>query len=487
MKTGFQKVIFQKIQIMKSIWNYISNLGVKADDPTLNKRTIILSNKLNFVMLVSMVLLLATTVPIMILTNDPFSYGTLRVAILLCFNILNLFIAGLGFSRLSKVMLILLPPVIFLLGPTLIGYVEEESFTYYPYVIICASILPQLLLHPKNEKFLFWLVMAYYFILVLFIDWIMVYFASSHFPIVDRINTFYPFYKLAHVLLFIFINVCIYYLRIINFRFEDELYAKNLNLDKQNLVLINQKNEIERQKDELVRKETDTWHKLVNIISHEIVNSAIPITNLAGISSQMLEDETGKVMKPLKIGDDTIEDIHHSLQVIESRTQALIKFVTSAKSLTRIPKPAIRQVSVSDLFDRILTLLQPRFKDKGIHIEIQIKPSEITVNADLELIENVIINLIQNSMEAMEEIADPKLFLSAEKNGLGQVMISVTDNGRGINNEIIERIFLPFYSTKQTNSGIGLSLSQQIMMLHNGRLEVQSQPGKGATFTMIFG
>ncbi len=471
---------------MNKIWNYVSNLGVKQDENELARRTIMLSNKLNFVMLVSMVLLFAAVVPVMLLTNDPMSYGTLRVAILLVFTFLNLVIARFGFTYLSRLLLIFMPPIVFLLGPTFIGYVEEESYTYYPYILVCTSVVPQLLINPRNEKLLFWISMIYYFVLLLSIDQLMIHFEANQFLIVDRIHTFYPFYKISQVTLFLFINACIFYLRLQNFRFEDQLYRKNRELDLQNLELINQKNEIERQKDELVRKETTTWHKLINIISHEIVNSAIPITNLAGMSSQMLEDESGAVLKPAKIGEEAVEDIHHGLKIIESRTKALINFVTSTKSLTQIPKPAIRQFSISELFNRITTLFQPRFKEKGIHFEKHVTPPDLKVDADMELIEAVIINLIQNAMEAMEEIPAPTLSFVAEKSEMGQVQISVTDNGKGINEDVLERIFLPFYSTKPNNSGIGLSLSQQIMMLHKARLEVTSKPGKGATFTMIF-
>jgi signal transduction histidine kinase len=471
---------------MQNIWIFISNLGISADDNQSERRTIMLSNQLNFVMLNSMILLLAIIVPLMLATNLPFSYGTLRVLFLLGFNILNIPIAGFGFTRLSKFLLIYVPPAIFLLGPTFYGYVEEESYTYYPYVLICASIVPQLLLHPRDEKVLFWLSLAYYFVLVIIIDTLMIHLGTKHFPIVDRINTFYPMYKVAQIMLFFFINASIYYLRMLNFRFEEELKLKNSELDLQNTELINQKNEIERQKDELVKKETSTWQKLVSIISHEILNSAIPITNLAGMSSQMLEDEAGGVLKPQKIGEETLEDIHHGLKIIESRTRALINFVTSTKSLTHIPKPAIRQISVVELFNRVTFLFQGRFKEKGIRHEIHVIPENLTVDADLELIEIVIINLIQNAMEAMEEISDPRISLIAEKNELDQVQISVSDNGKGISEDVLERIFLPFYSTKPNNSGIGLSLSQQIMMSHNARLEVASQPGMGATFTMIF-
>ncbi len=471
---------------MKKVWNYISNLGLREDEDELMRRSIMLSNKLNFVMLILTVLLFATVVPVMLITHDPMSYGTLRVAILLGFTLLNLAVAGFGFPKLSRLLLIYMPPVIFLLGPTFIGYVEEESYTYYPYILVCTSVIPQLLLNPKKEKLLFWLSMIYYFALILSIDWLMIHFETNYFPIVDRINTFYPFYKIAQITLFIFINACIFYLRLLNFRFEEELQQKNRELDEQNRELIIQKNEIASQKDELVSKETSTWQKLINIISHEIVNSAIPITNLAGMSSQMLEDESGTVLKPSRIGEEAIEDIHHGLKIIESRTRALVNFVTSTKSLTQIPKPVIRQISVRELFDRIAILFQPRFKDKGIQYEKHITPPDLKFEADLELIENVIINLIQNAMEAMEEIADPRLSFVAETSELNQVQISITDNGKGISADAMERIFLPYYSTKPNNSGIGLSLSQQIMLLHKARLEVISQPGEGATFTMIF-
>jgi signal transduction histidine kinase len=327
---------------------------------------------------------------------------------------------------------------------------------------------------------------VYYFVLALFIDKIMVQFGTTSFPIVDRINTFYPFYKIAHIGLFLFINASIYYLRIINFRFEEELNNKNDELDHQNLELKAQKDEIERQKDELVSKEIITWQKLVNIISHEIVNSAIPITNLAGMTAQMLENESGEVLKPEKIGEESTEDIHHSLKIIESRTQALINFVKATKSLTHIPKPNARKILLSDLFERITLLYQVKFKATGLVFETEIIPSNLFIEADLELIEQVIINLIQNALEAMHETEKPRLSIVASKNESGHVQISISDNGTGISNDVLEKIFLPFYSTKANNSGIGLSLSQQIMMLHHARLEVSSATKKGATFKMIF-
>jgi signal transduction histidine kinase len=408
------------------------------------------------------------------------------VALLLILNSLNLIFSRYGYTKISRLSLIYLPPVVFLLGPTLIGYVEEESFTYYPYLLIGVSIIPQLLIYPKREKLLWWFSMTYYFVLVIVIDKIMVQFGTTSFAIVDRISTFYPFYKIAHIGLFLFINASIYYLRLLNFHFEEELNNKNIVLDLQNIELKAQKSEIERQKDELVSKEISTWQKLVNIMSHEIVNSAIPITNLAGMTAQMLEDESGVVQKPEKIGEEVTDDIHHSLRIIESRTQGLINFVKATKSLTDIPTPNLRKIFLRDLIDRITILYRARFKETGVRFESDIDPPCLYIDADLELIEQVIINLIQNALEAMQDIPNPKLTIIAGKNDSDHVQISISDNGKGIKDEELERIFLPFFSTKANNSGIGLSLSQQIMLLHHARLEVISDVREGATFKMIF-
>ena len=322
---------------MQKIWNYISYLGTTGHKRQLNERTTVLINQLNFVMFFTMLILIIATVTTLLLTNDTISFGTLRVAVLLIVTFLNLVLARNGFTQLSRLSLIFLPPIVFLLGPTMIGYVEEESYTYYPYVLICASIIPQMVLNPGKEKSLFWISLFYYLVLVIFIDKIMMRFSANSFPIVDRINTFYPFYKIAHLTCFIFINASIYYLRLLNFRFEEELNKRNNELNLQNIELKDQKEQIEKQKDELITKEISTWQKLVNIITHEIVNSAIPITNLAGMAGQMLEDESGAVLKPDKIGEETTEDIHHSLKIIESRTKALINFVKATKSISQIP------------------------------------------------------------------------------------------------------------------------------------------------------
>jgi len=471
---------------MYKIWNYISNLGTTSDKSQMNQRAIVLSNQLNFLMLITSVLLFIYSVSVHQLNHTELTFGTYRNVVLFAVNVMIILLARFGFTRLSRLTLIYLPVIVFILGPTLSGLILEESYVYYPYVIICTSVIAQLLLNPREEKFHFWFAWSYYFALTVFIDNIMSAFATDNFAIVDRIYNFYAFYKIAPVVIFLSINGSIYYLRKLNFDFEELLNRKNRELEVQNIELKKQKEQIEEQKDELVSKEISTWQKLVKIISHEIVNSAIPITNLAGMSSQMLENESGEVLKPAMIGEEVTVDIHQSLKIIETRTRGLINFVKATKSLTNIQHPSIRKIFIRDLCERIGKLYQAKFKEAGVQFETQIMPADLHAEADLEMIEQVIINLIQNALEAMQETSQPKISLIARKNGSGHVQISVSDNGTGISDEVIERIFLPYYSTKPTNAGIGLSLSQQIMMLHHGRLEVTSRLNKGATFNLIF-
>lgn len=473
---------------MQNIWEYISHLGLTGEENPQERRTIILSNKLNFVLAGTMFLLVFVifTIQLVYYSELRFGMGVIRVVVLFFVSSVNLILARYNFIQASKFSLIFVTPLIFLVLPILKGFVEEESYVYYPYILITASVIPQLLLNTEREKKVYWLSLIYYFILVMFIDNLMMYFQKDSFPIIERIKGFYPFYKLAPAAIFIFIFISIRHLRKLNFRFEEELRIKNSDLDLQNQLLKFQKDEIERQKDELINKEVQTWQKMVNIISHEVVNSAIPITNLAGMTRQMLEDESGNVIKPESIGEEVTVDIHHSLKVIESRTLAVINFVKATKSLTQIPKPNIRKIPVAEILERITVLYHAKFKETGIQFKKDINPPDLSFEADLELVEQVIINLVQNAIEALNSVNDPRVSINASKDDTDHVQITISDNGPGIGPEVVEKIFLPFYSTKVNSTGIGLSLAQQIMMLHHGRLVVVPEVEMGASFLMIF-
>jgi serine phosphatase RsbU (regulator of sigma subunit) len=230
-------------------------MGTGYTDKILEMRSKVISNRLNFLMLGTMFILL-----IIIFTIQIFKYselrlntGVVRIAILFLLSFINLVLANYGFQKVSKYSLIFLPPLILIIGPTLMGFVEEESYTYYQYLLITASIIPQLLLSSEKEKFTYWFSMTYYFLLIMLIDVPMFLLQKELLPIAEEIKQFYPFYKLGHVGVFFFVNLSIYHLRKVTFRFEDRLNEKNevFNLQTKELKvqrekIIEQKNIIEQ-------------------------------------------------------------------------------------------------------------------------------------------------------------------------------------------------------------------------------------------------
>lgn len=237
---------------------------------------------------------------------------------------------------------------------------------------------------------------------------------------------------------------------------------------------------------ELEEQEVDSWQKLIRVLTHEIMNSVIPISNLTAISHQMLiTEENGKPsLNPLN--EEQVEDLNGSLQTIENRTQGLVRFVKAYKSLTQISQPQFKEVSVGALFERLKLLFKPQLNERNIRWHQSVRPEGLCIKADLELIEQVMINLLGNTIDALGEAAKPKVELEAYLNEQNQRIIKIIDNGIGIDEEVVEQIFVPFFTTKVGGAGIGLSLSRQIMRLHKGSISVQTQRGKGTIFLLTF-
>ena len=231
----------------------------------------------------------------------------------------------------------------------------------------------------------------------------------------------------------------------------------------------------------LNKNESEAWKKLLSVMTHEIMNSIAPISSL----SETLQTEV-----ELKLNDpDTfqlnLEDLNAGISSIRKRSEGLMKFAKTYRTLNKVSQVSKTRILVNDLFESIQNLLKPSLSQKDISLEFKNINSKLEVNIDTHLIEQVLINLILNARDACDGKEDAKIIVSAEKFREG-VQIKVTDNGAGIPLEILDTIFVPFYSTKKTGSGIGLSLSKQIMMLHNGRIQVQSEEGKGTIMSLLF-
>ena len=228
--------------------------------------------------------------------------------------------------------------------------------------------------------------------------------------------------------------------------------------------------------------ESKAWQKLLSVMTHEIMNSVAPISSLA----DTLKNRLHKSMPYLDNSDGAVHDLEIGIETIKRRSEGLLKFAETYRNLNKIIKPNLKKVYVRDLFENLYQLMEPTLQQKNIEMDIVLKDPGLTVEVDPSLIEQVLINLVVNAKEALKDKDGAMIILSAMINNSNKVIIKVADNGSGIPKDVLENIFIPFFSTKKTGSGIGLSLCKQIMMLHKGSINVHSVVGEGTAFTLQF-
>lgn len=239
---------------------------------------------------------------------------------------------------------------------------------------------------------------------------------------------------------------------------------------------------------ELQKNELEAWQNLTKVLRHEIMNSMTPIASLANSLGTILEEdiheeETGELI----LEKDSYIDLCEGLETISKRSSGLVDFVNAYRDYTNIPQPVLKRFAVQQLFENICVLLKEELAKSGIQLQTEISPKELELLADQDLIQMILINLVKNAKEAMEKSNTKTIILKSGINSQSFPFIQVIDYGEGIVPEALERIFVPFFTTKKSGSGIGLAISRQIMNLHKGNLEVESIPGKRTAFTMKFG
>ena len=231
----------------------------------------------------------------------------------------------------------------------------------------------------------------------------------------------------------------------------------------------------------LNKNESEAWKKLLSVMTHEIMNSIAPISSLADTLQRNLELNLEKPTEnPIEI-----EDLNAGVKTIKNRSQGLLKFAKTYRSLSKVTHLNLQKIQVSELFQNIELLMAPSIKAKKIDIEFSISSKRLQLNIDVHLIEQVLINLILNAKDACQNKEKPSIKVIASQNQNRNTIIKVYDNGTGIPKEIMENIFVPFFTSKSTGSGIGLSLCKQIMLLHNGKILVNSKEGEGTVFSLI--
>lgn len=235
---------------------------------------------------------------------------------------------------------------------------------------------------------------------------------------------------------------------------------------------------------EIEKNEAEAWQKLIRILTHEIMNSVSPITLTSSGIIQMLEKE-GKPRNLAEIDSAVLNNVLTGLQAIRKRSRGLASFVESYNAINHLPQPVMTLIHVSGLFGHIELLMKEEFQRNKVLFESTVAPLSLVLHADERLVGQILINLLRNALQAMDQVQEKHIILSAFQMD-EQVRISVTDNGKGIPPELLDSVFVPFYTTRNEGSGIGLSLSREIMKLHGGGIRVYSVPGRETTFTLLF-
>ena len=255
------------------------------------------------------------------------------------------------------------------------------------------------------------------------------------------------------------------------------VHATEFTLQHHHIKLISAQNI----KGELEEKELEAWQKLIRVLTHEIMNSIAPIISLSGTLHSIVQNSQ---KKDQQLSEKTRHDLERGLDVIKNRSDGLLNFPDTSRNLTQIPKPVFKEMDVKAFCERIHLLFKNELEERKINFHLEFNETQLPILADSQLLEQVMINLLKNAMEAVVEAENPAIHIVVQKTVEDKTTIQIVDNGMGMHEELLDKIFIPFFTTKDQGSGIGLSLCRQIIQLHKGNISVQSKEGEGTVFVI---
>ena len=236
---------------------------------------------------------------------------------------------------------------------------------------------------------------------------------------------------------------------------------------------------------EIDTTQSQAWQDLVLVLTHEIMNSITPVTSLATTATDIVKEVLEKTDADSPIADD-LADLRHAVDTVARRSDNLMQFVDSYRQLTRLAPPEKKRLQIADVFESVGRLAAAEWPDGDAWLSLQVDPAGLDVYADQILLEPVLLNLLRNAWQATRDVDHPAVRLQGRLNRRGNVVIEVCDNGPGVADDIARKIFVPFFTTKEEGSGVGLALARQVMTAHGGFIRVGQNDGGGAKFTLTF-
>jgi nitrogen fixation/metabolism regulation signal transduction histidine kinase len=236
---------------------------------------------------------------------------------------------------------------------------------------------------------------------------------------------------------------------------------------------------------ELNITQAEAWQDLVRVLTHEIMNSITPVTSLAATASDVVDDVVNKAGPDSELREDLV-DLRDAVHTVARRSDSLMQFVYSYRQITRLAPPEKKRVHVGDMLKSVARLAEAEWPGCKSFLQVKVEPTELDVYADRDLLEPVVMNLVRNALQATQDVDDAHVELRGRMGRRGNIVIEVADNGPGIPDENVRRIFVPFFTTKKDGSGVGLALARQVMTAHGGFVRVARNEGGGAIFTLTF-
>ena len=236
---------------------------------------------------------------------------------------------------------------------------------------------------------------------------------------------------------------------------------------------------------EIDATQAEAWQDLVRVLTHEIMNSITPVTSLAQTAAELVDDVVRETGPESPIAEE-LQDVQSAVATVARRSDSLLQFIDSYRQISRLAPPEKKRVALADLFETVTSLAKAEWNDADVALALAVEPSGLYVYADRDLLEPVLLNLLRNAWQATKDVGEPRIELRGRLNRRGNTVIEIADNGHGVPDEIATKIFVPFFTTREGGSGVGLALARQVMIAHGGFIRLGKNRGAGTEFTLTF-
>jgi signal transduction histidine kinase len=458
--------------ITKNLWRRISYLGVEGNKGSLSQRSLILTNQLNFSMLVIMLLIVIFLSFMRSIEGTSMAMGSFRMLLVLLVNVAVVIFAYFRKPQIGKYLFLLLPTFFIFILPTLIGFVEQESFVYYPLSLIVFSVVPQLLLVQREERALLYFLLLFYAALLFFIEFFLAFFSPGNYEIVPLLKSFLIYSKMVQMMTFLFLHFAILYLRNINHQFEKQIIQKNITLDQQNEELNTALRNLSDTQQQLFRAEKmAALGTLTSGVAHEINN---PLNFISG-GIDILEDECSNFSEQEKASISS--NFSSAIQIIRNGVTRISRIVNALLSLTGNGQSKKESTDIHELIDNTLLFLHHSIPE-GVEIISEYGFSQ-QVALEKASFQQVLLGILENALSAIEskpqkqkEFIRIRTYTKNQTPIVAAAIIEICNSGPPIPKDILKRIFDPFFTTKAAGKGTGLGLTTAFMIVkeHNGTI-----------------